>query len=46
MLPEPKQWFFFETVARNRGFNLRIRTDPEPAIAWLIKGPVAETSDK
>ncbi len=37
-LSEPEEWFFFETVARNRGFNLRIHTSPEPALAWLLEG--------
>jgi hypothetical protein len=28
---------FFEDVAVNRGFNLRIFTDPDEAVAWLGK---------
>jgi hypothetical protein len=28
--------WFFETVARNRGFNLRIFADPHAAHEWLI----------
>lgn len=28
---------FFENVAVNRGFNLRIFSDPDEAIAWLKK---------
>ena len=30
---------FFETVARNRGANLRIFTSPNAALAWLTKEP-------
>lgn len=31
---------FFENVAVNRGFNLRIFSDPDEAIAWLKKPPI------
>lgn len=34
-LTEPNRWYFFETVARNRGFNLGVFADPEAAVTWL-----------
>jgi len=30
---------FFETVARNRGTNLRVFSSPDAALAWLTKEP-------
>jgi hypothetical protein len=35
---DPKQLAFFETVALNRGFNIRMFTDPKSAMAWLLEG--------
>jgi hypothetical protein len=37
--PEPNQRSFLETVAVNRGFGVRVMTDLEAAIAWLLEGP-------
>jgi hypothetical protein len=34
-LPKVRE-IFFETVSRNRGFNLRIFDNPETALAWLL----------
>jgi hypothetical protein len=33
--PELREWFF-ELVARNRGYNLKIFTDPAVALEWLL----------
>jgi hypothetical protein len=33
--PNIRSWFF-ENVARNRGFNVRIFVDPEVALDWLL----------
>jgi hypothetical protein len=30
-----RRGWFIETVARNRGFNIRVFADPEQALAWL-----------
>jgi hypothetical protein len=35
---EPNRWFFFETVAQNRGFDLRIFNDQKSALNWLLEG--------
>lgn len=45
-LPEEKQWSFFETLARNRGFNLTIYTDFKPASVWLVEGLDIEPEGK
>lgn len=31
------EYKFFETVAMNRGFNLRLFSDPDEAVEWLRK---------
>ena len=36
--PSIRDWFL-ETVARNRGFNLRIFSDPREALDWLEQEP-------
>ncbi len=36
--PEGNQWSFFETLSRNRGFDLTVHTDLKTAIVWLIEG--------
>ena len=44
-LPEYETGFrFFESVARNRGFNLRIFGDPAEAEAWLLEGVSSDPS--
>jgi hypothetical protein len=35
---EPNRWFFFETVAQNRGFDLRIFNNEKSALDWLLEG--------
>jgi hypothetical protein len=40
--PEVREWFF-EVVARNRGFYVRIFTDPAAAHDWLL-GPKQEAA--
>ena len=30
-------YHFFETVSVNRGYRVRLFTDPEPALAWLLQ---------
>ena len=44
--PDTERWSFFETVARNRGFNLRIHTDSKTAIVWLPEGLDTEPAEK
>ncbi len=44
--PDPREWNFLETLPRNRGFNLKIHTDPERAIVWLLEGPDSAAADK
>jgi hypothetical protein len=34
-LPKMRE-IFFETVSRNRGYNLRLFDNPEAALAWLL----------
>lgn len=36
---------FFETVARNRGYNLRLFGDADEAAAWLRTGELPESAD-
>ncbi len=37
--PENSNWYeFYETVSVNRGYNNKVFTDPERAIAWLLDG--------
>ena len=35
---EPQRWSFFETVAQNRGFELRVFTELDLARQWLLEG--------
>jgi hypothetical protein len=35
---EPSRWFFFETYARNRGFDIRVSSDLQSALDWLLEG--------
>jgi hypothetical protein len=35
---ESTRWFFFETYARNRGFNILVSLDLQSALAWLLEG--------
>lgn len=37
-VPGMRGWFF-ETVAVNRGFNLRVFADRKPALEWLLGKP-------
>ncbi len=43
-LPKLREWFF-ETVARNRGFNLRIFENPLVALDWLL-GPKTDGENR
>lgn len=37
-LPKPlEEMQFYETTTRNRGFNVRVFTDRDEAIAWLLE---------
>ncbi len=36
--PEPQRWFFFETVAQNRGLEIRVSTNLDSALEWLLEG--------
>jgi hypothetical protein len=35
---KPDRWLFFDTLARNRGFNLGIYHDLKSALEWLLEG--------
>jgi hypothetical protein len=43
---EPDQRYFFETVAHNRGYDLRLFADLQEAIDWLVEGLDVEPFDQ
>lgn len=43
---EPDQWYFFETVAHNRGYNLHLFADLQEAVDWLVEGLDIEPVDQ